>query len=50
MCIFLHGLKHEIQAKLKVSQFQTLAALMDKASELEDQNLAWKEGSMGNFP
>ena len=50
MCVFLHGLKIEIQAELKVSQFQSLIALMDKVLELEDRNLAWKERDMGHFP
>ena len=50
MCIFLHDLKPKMQAKLKVSQFRTLTALMDKASELEDRNMAWKEGGVENFP
>ena len=50
MCIFLHGFKLEIQAKLKVSQFRSLTALMDKVLDLEDQNLAWKEGGKRHFP
>ena len=40
MGVFLNGLKNGIQAKLKVSQFKTLAALMDKDLELEERNLA----------
>ena len=35
MGIFLHGLNEEIQAKLKVSQFRTLSAVMDKALGIE---------------
>ena len=40
MGIFLHGLKEEIWAKLKVNQFRSLNTLMDKALELEEYNLA----------
>ena len=43
MGIFLNGLREEIQAKLKVSQFRTLATVTDKALEQEERNLAWKE-------
>ena len=49
MGIFLNGLREENQAELKVGQFRTLAALMDKALELEERNLAWKEEGVGNF-
>ena len=49
MGIFLNGLREEIQAKLKVSQFWTLSTMMDKALELEERNLAWKEGGVGSF-
>ena len=49
MGIFLNGPREEIQAELKVSQFRTLNDLMDKAQELEERNLAWKEGGVGNF-
>ena len=47
MCVFLHGLKPEIQAELKVSQFRSLTTLMDKALELEERNLAWRERGHG---
>ena len=50
MCIFLHGLKPKIQAELKVSQFRSLTALMDKALELEERNQAWREGGIAGFP
>ena len=45
----MHGLKEEIRAELKVSQFRTLLAMMDKALELEERNRAWKEGGVGSF-
>ena len=47
--IFLNGLKNEIQAKLKVSQFRTLSALMYKVLELEVWNQARREGGIGMF-
>ena len=40
MGIFLHGLKEEIRAELKVNQFRSLNALMDRALELEERNVA----------
>lgn len=49
MGIFLNELKEEIQAELKVSQFRTLSSMMDKALELEERNLAWKERGLGSF-
>ena len=49
MCIFLSGLKEEIQAELKVGQFRTLSAMMDKALELEERNGAWREGGVSKF-
>ena len=49
MCIFLSGLKEEIQAELKVGQFRTLSAMMDKALELEERNGASKEGRVSQF-
>lgn len=42
MGIFLHGLKEEIRAELKVNQFRSLNALMDKTLELEERNVAWR--------
>ena len=47
--ISLNGLKEGIQTKLKVSQFWTLSTMMDEALELEERNLAWKEGGVGSF-
>ena len=49
MCIFLSRLKEEIQAELKVGQFRTLSAMMDKALELEERNGAWREGGVSKF-
>ena len=49
MCIFLSGLKEEIQAELKVNQFRTLSAMMDKALELEERNGVWKGGGVSSF-
>ena len=42
MGIFLHNLKEEIRAELNVNQFRSLNALMDKALELEERNVAWR--------
>ena len=49
VCIFLSGLKEEIQAELKVCQFRTLLAMMCKALELEERNGAWREGGVSKF-
>ncbi|QHO46404.1 hypothetical protein S83_019520 [Arachis hypogaea] len=43
MCIFVNGLKKEIQAELEVVQFDNLPALMDRAMAIEWRNQAWKE-------
>ncbi|XP_072059552.1 uncharacterized protein [Arachis hypogaea] len=43
MCIFVNGLKKEIQAELEVAQFDNLPALMDRAMAIEWRNQAWKE-------
>ena len=49
MGIFLHGLRLKLQVELKVSHFWSLAILMDKALELEEQNMAWRVGGVGAF-
>ena len=49
MGIFLYRLKSELQAEFKVGQFRSLTALMDKALELEERNLAWRDGGIRVF-
>lgn len=43
--IFLHGLKKEIQAELKLYDTHSLSELMDKALLLEEKNLAERWGA-----
>ena len=40
MGIFVAGLRPELQAELKVGDYMTLSALMDRAMVLEERNLA----------
>ena len=46
MRIFLNKLKEEIQAKLKASELRTLSKLMDRALELGERHMAWRNGNV----
>ena len=46
MCIFMNGLKKEVRAKMTVGEFRNLTAMMDRALELEQRNLAWVDAGV----
>ena len=46
MCIFMNGLKKEVRAEMTVGEFRNLTAMMDRALELEQRNLAWVDAGV----